>query len=298
MSIWDVIDSRNILLWVGVITLLLIAINNKVLSYIAVFLLSFNSIFESLHIISSKGIISISSLFVMGNTNYSEGMDFISEKLSFSVFLYVVAIIFLCFIAIKFILKNSFILNKKIRILFFVTPILFISFILIYYINNKLISLPMTASTYLTFIKEKSKLKNFIAKKNELLSNIKVISSNKKEMTLVLIIGESLTRRHMSLYDYTTHTTPKLDSIKNDGNLVIFNDVVSPYTHTIPSITTGLTSASIKSKFTKSYNIIDLANKANFETFWISNQIPLGTHDTAIGSINESANHTEFVNQV
>ena len=52
--------------------------------------------------------------------------------------------------------------------------------------------------------------------------------------TYVFIVGESANRNHFSLYGYKRNTTPRLEAMRDE--LVIFDDVISPDTHTIPSL--------------------------------------------------------------
>ena len=51
----------------------------------------------------------------------------------------------------------------------------------------------------------------------------------------ILIIGESTSRHHMSLYGYYRQTNPALEKIS--GELALFQDVISPNAHTIESLT-------------------------------------------------------------
>ena len=49
------------------------------------------------------------------------------------------------------------------------------------------------------------------------------------DVNLVLIIGESYSKHHSNLYDYPKNTNPRLRKRMEDGNLFVFNDVVSSY---------------------------------------------------------------------
>ncbi len=90
--------------------------------------------------------------------------------------------------------------------------------------------------------------------------------------TFIVIIGESLTRRHMSLYGYSRKTNPLLENIKNE--LLIFNNVISSDLQTSPSLKKALTFAN--SEFPGYYyqkpSIIEIFNALNFHTSWIDNQ--------------------------
>lgn len=90
--------------------------------------------------------------------------------------------------------------------------------------------------------------------------------------TIVVVIGESLSRNHMHIYGYHRETTPLLDSLKND--LYVYTDVVSPNTHTIAVLKSVLTFANHDHPeyyFSKP-SIVNLFNYAGFKTYWVSNQ--------------------------
>ena len=46
---------------------------------------------------------------------------------------------------------------------------------------------------------------------------------------LILVIGESFSKHHSSLYGYVRRTNPYLEQELKNGNLFVFNDVISPY---------------------------------------------------------------------
>lgn len=59
------------------------------------------------------------------------------------------------------------------------------------------------------------------------------ISSNIDDsLNIVLVIGESYIKHHAQLYGYYLNTTPLLNREKEKGNLIVFNDVVSPANNT------------------------------------------------------------------
>ena len=62
-----------------------------------------------------------------------------------------------------------------------------------------------------------------------------------KPATLVLVIGESTNRDHMSLYGYPRSTTPKLDAMRQE--LSVFKQVVAPRPYTIEVLQQALTLA-------------------------------------------------------
>jgi heptose-I-phosphate ethanolaminephosphotransferase len=94
--------------------------------------------------------------------------------------------------------------------------------------------------------------------------------------TYVLIVGESTTRRRLSVYGYNRKTTPYLDSIKED--LWLYKDVISSHAYTIESLRKTLVTNNLQSK--DDFSIIQMMNEAGFKTFWISNQKPIGQFES------------------
>lgn len=120
------------------------------------------------------------------------------------------------------------------------------------------------------------------------------IEYNDLNETHVIIIGESTTKKHMELYEYTRKTNPLLTKIKSE--LLIFNDVISPHVHTITSLEKILTLNSFENEDTsENFSVVQLANAANFETYWISVQEPLGINENVPTLISNAANHRYFL---
>jgi hypothetical protein len=51
-------------------------------------------------------------------------------------------------------------------------------------------------------------------------------------LNVVVVIGESYNKHHAGIYGYNLATTPHLNREQQQGNLVVFNDVISPYNTT------------------------------------------------------------------
>lgn len=106
------------------------------------------------------------------------------------------------------------------------------------------------------------------------LKNMKDLSGDAPR-TLVLVIGESTQRGHMSLYGYPRETTPELDAIhKNDPRLTVFNDVVTSRPYTIEILQQALTFADEKNPdmYLTKPSLMNLMKQAGYKTFWITNQ--------------------------
>ncbi|MBT8304636.1 MAG: sulfatase-like hydrolase/transferase, partial [Bacteroidia bacterium] len=113
--------------------------------------------------------------------------------------------------------------------------------------------------------------------------------------TFVIVIGESLTRHHMSIYGYDRSTNPRLETIKDE--LLVFADVISPSTYTIPSLEKALTFSNYEdSTAVDKGSLIQLFNSVGFKTYWISNQQPLNESRNMVTEIAYAADETHFIN--
>ena len=113
------------------------------------------------------------------------------------------------------------------------------------------------------------------------------IPSNHKEV-YVLVLGESTTKSHLGIYGYDRPTTPQLRSKKDE--IILFQDVISPHAYSIGAVTKLLTLANYEDpKVSNQGSIIQLLNAAGFETFWLSNQRPLGPYESLITKLSASA---------
>jgi len=111
----------------------------------------------------------------------------------------------------------------------------------------------------------------------------------------VMIIGESTTRHKMSLYDYGRQTNPELEKIKNE--LLVYRNVISPHTHTIPSLSKLMSFNHYEDETRLDEGtIIQLMNKAGLETHWISNQKPIGLHETLVTKMANASDNLHFLN--
>ncbi len=184
--------------------------------------------------------------------------------------------------------------NFELKNKFIYTIIISLIFIILWKTNLLLFNTPyLVFNSYREYKEEMLRFENLELNKSVNFSSVK--ASQTKEQTCVVIIGESTTRHHMSLYGYKRKTNPLLEKIKDQ--LYVYKDVVSPHSHTISSLGKVLTCGNYENpeeKYTGS--IIQLFNKATYNTYWISNQRPLGTHETFITRISNAADKRYFLN--
>lgn len=128
--------------------------------------------------------------------------------------------------------------------------------------------------------------------------NIEATKDGKGE-TYIIIIGESQSKEHMSVYGYHRNTTPFLDSLHTAGKLALFTDAYSSHTHTIMVLQHALTQANQYNglDFTQVPSLMNVLNAADFETVWLSNQVKLSNWDNIVSAIAAGCQKQIFVNK-
>lgn len=121
-------------------------------------------------------------------------------------------------------------------------------------------------------------------------------ASAPERATIIVVIGESTSRGHLSLYGYPRRTTPVLDAMKD--HLLVFNDVVSPRTYTIEALAEALSFSdqAHPERLYQDHNLVSLMKDAGFETWWISNQQTLSSRNTLLTALASQADHPAFLN--
>lgn len=107
----------------------------------------------------------------------------------------------------------------------------------------------------------------------------------------IVIIGESVQRDYLSLYGYPEKTTPFLDSMP----VTVVDDYISTSANTATSLPRTLAYMDANRKIHSAMNVVTLANQANYNTIWISNQGFVGRNDTNVSQIAIHANHQFFL---
>lgn len=93
-------------------------------------------------------------------------------------------------------------------------------------------------------------------------------------LNIVLVIGESYSKKHAEIYGYPLPTTPRLMELYNHDSLFVFHDVITPYNYTSKSIKNMLSCNSIADS-EKWYNLPyfpTILRKAGFGVFFWDNQ--------------------------
>jgi heptose-I-phosphate ethanolaminephosphotransferase len=275
--------------------------------------------------------INTSTIFILLETNGVESLEFVRQYFDYRMIFVLLVLVFSSFFILKGVkilienysikeillaIKSDFLnlFNNRVTIKIgefsrfinanTVRKLVFGLFILsiivfIYFKSNhqKQHAVYLAYDSYLKYKEEQKKYHEFLfgdQKNHDYLQGKSNNSPSEKE-TYVLVIGESTTRTHFQLYNYNRATNPELAKIKNE--LVIFEDVISPHTHTIPCLEKMLTLGNYEQP-NKKYEgtIIEIMKQAGFKTYWISNQIPVGIYETKSTAIAKLSDNVFFTN--
>lgn len=230
-------------------------------------------------------LISSSTMTPFFETNSSEAMEFISMYFNKNII-----IICLIFVILFFIDKYYW---KYVNINFYKYRFILLFLIVI----SSIISLSKNRFRYNSFsriyISYKATEYDIKAYKNLQLNikknTVNILKNNSSIKNVILVIGESTSRNHMSLYNYPLETNPNLKKLETQGNLYKFTDVISPHCYTVGVLKELLTYKNLESKFSwkDSDNLVDIMKAAGYKTKWISNQESFGLNGNfaaAIGS--------------
>jgi glucan phosphoethanolaminetransferase (alkaline phosphatase superfamily) len=111
--------------------------------------------------------------------------------------------------------------------------------------------------------------------------------------TIVVIIGESASRLHCSLFGYEKETNPYTSAL-SDSLLHIYPHVESSGVHTIEAFYRFMTIAENDDSNYDIPNVIEIARKAGYKVSWISNQSERGMCDNKVAIFAHFCDTTVF----
>ena len=121
--------------------------------------------------------------------------------------------------------------------------------------------------------------------------NWHVIAAKPTHQVYVVVIGESVRRDALGAFGGHWANTPFMSKM----NGVLFQNYLSAASSTQQSLGLTLTLVGKDQQPQYQNNIVTLAKRAGFHTYWFSNQGQLGHYDTAIASIAKRADNVQFL---
>lgn len=278
--------------WTLVFTGLILSVAHRIDVRIALLALLIIGSLDLAYAISFKGIFSTATFEAIAATNLQESSEFIIAYISFWNTL---ALIVYLSIGLALWLRMHSTGKSKWRLSWqFIAGLLLLLAITRIAQGQIHDTLPGVTGSAISYLKASKGVAKESAQRAALVSAFDKngFVSDPQPKTWLVVIGESMQRQHLSLYSYPRDTTPNLRQRKNE--LVILEDVISSHVQTQPSLRYALTLANVRDGQDplQSLSIIDLANIAGMETFWLSNQQPLRGTTSAIA---RQAKHEYYV---
>ncbi len=206
---------------------------------------------------------------IIRETNPSEAKEYFTTFFSWIEYLLIAMLLILC---IVFSVVISRITIKKYSWRWIPACVLF--FISIVSICHN----PDTINQYLISNELKWEFKfNSVVDLRQHLTHPHLISSDSIHPNfIVIIIGESYSRNHSSIYGYTKDTNPLLQREVNNHSLIVFDKIKSPYAYTTKAFKYLLNSFQLgeenKKQWYDTINIIEVMKNVGYHTLWLSNQ--------------------------
>ena len=291
----EVFNPRSILIiltWTVFLLIPFVIFRKRFLYIIAASLLFVDGFINLFHWIILKCPLNASSIFVFMNTNFSEASEFMTIKMT-PLLLLLIPLIFLFIMTLRHTPTLSF-KTKRERMVWSAMW----AFVIIFFgeniINGRFVRLavPDVERAFISFYNE---YKAFKALRNRQLYDLDAKITTDEPTLVVVIIGESCNRNHMSLYGYTRATTPRLQ--KRD-DIMAFDNVISANSSTLNSVMYFLTERTIENPvpIDKCIHVFDVFHSTPYKSYWISNQSPIGLWDNGVTSLAQNADVVKFVN--
>lgn len=150
---------------------------------------------------------------------------------------------------------------------------------------------------YLQYQEQLSNMQALLDENRKLPPLARLVDANGDQpTTLVLVIGESTNRGHMSLYGYGRPTTPRLDALRD--RLQVFNNVYGPRPYTIEVLQQVLTFADQEhpDAYRDTPSLMNIMKQAGYKTFWITNQQTMTKRNTMLTNFAYQTDEQFFLN--
>ena len=284
----------NLILLSSIITLpffLLKKTGSTVYSFILLFIFGLPSLLDFTHLILYDSLPSTASYIAIFSTTKNETIEFIHAYSSLKIIFGISGMVLLISLIIVLIKKVNFKpLILVISLIFIVNLINIIWRPHLIYFKN--ISVYRLLHTYSDYKNEIIKFNSFSSKHSQIDVKRNNVPDNE---THIVIIGESTSRHHMSLYGYSRITNPRLSALKKE--LIIIDNVSSSAVTTVESLKDVLIlrdSTGIETNFT----LLDVLKKVGFKVYWISNQQFMENGYHLVSAIANRADKKIFLNNL
>ena len=228
--------------------------------------------------------------WVIFTTHAEESKEYVGDFISWEVFTVVTLyILFGVFFIVK--AKSSRSISPKKHLFVFVFPILIVLSSIIFQYTVQAIPTFDFYKSRVLFWKKTQIFEKEKEMRQHLKMDVECLLPDSTNHVFVVILGESTSTCHMSLYGYHRKTTPLMDSVQDE--LAVYEDVVTPENHTFAAMQKILSFANHDNPeyYMQKPSVVEMFNAAGFETYWISNGSLLSKWGNSYGVIAKEAKH-------
>lgn len=120
-------------------------------------------------------------------------------------------------------------------------------------------------------------------------------STAPRRQIYVFVLGESSQKARWQMFGYERPTTPELLA---KTHLIPITDMLTPWPDSLDAIPQVLTRRPISDNESSwpEPSFIKAMQEAGYETYWLSNQLPIGEFDSPVSNYANEAQHVRFVN--
>jgi heptose-I-phosphate ethanolaminephosphotransferase len=227
-----------------------------------------------------------SYLYVILNTNFNEIKEFSSVYYQYNLFWLLLFFLPLLKVVPKKIYKKG--QTEKAGL---IGSLILIVFVLSILKVSKLIVYNLPYITVKSYVQYQNQIQSF-NKSNDQENEISAKLVTKNE-AIVVVIGESATRKHLGVFGYNRETTPRLDLLSD--SLFIYKNVISSHVYTTASIYDIITLSNYENP-EESTSLLRFIKNAGYKVYWLSNHRPVGFHDNLVSRLASSADESLFLN--
>ena len=233
-----------------------------------------------------------SSIFVLLNTNGAEASEFMAVKATPLLLLYVPYVVLFVMV-----LRQQPRMGLKSRAGKVAWGLVWAA-VLLFFADNMMhqrflrLAVPDVARAVISY---QSEAQSFQRLRSRDLYDVEATMTCGDSTLVVVVVGESCNRNHMSIYGYERETTPRL--ARREG-LMVFRNVVSAHPNTLRSVLSMFSESNIDHPMSvdSSIHLFDVLHASPYRSYWLSNQSPIGVWDNGVTSLAQHADERVYVN--
>ena len=294
---YDVFSWRSVLIvltWTVTLLAPYVATRKRGFYIAAAALLFADGFINLFHWIILKCPLSASSIFVFLNTNWDEASEFMTVKMT-PLLLLLVPYTALFVMALR---GRGLERGRRMSATGWAVWGALWLFAAVFFTENLMhgrfvrLAVPDVERAVVSFARES---KEFAGLRTRELFSVETRMTTEDSTLVVVIVGESCNRNHMSLYGYGRETSPRLSARRD---IEVYDDVVSANSNTLRSVMNFLTENNMEHALPidSCVHIFDVLHSSPYRTWWLSNQSPVGLWDNGVTSLAQNADVTTYVN--